>query len=110
MLLIGQISDYFFDDLLEIYNSREIDSLLRIVVKEILNLNYAEFIVNKQKILAEKDYLLIVEIVKNSKNIPIEYILNKCEFNGLPFYVDKNVLIPRQETEELVEWIKHDFK
>ena len=111
MLLIGQISDYFFDELLEIYNSREIDSLLRIVAKEILNLNYAEFIVNKQKILAEKDYLLIVEIVKKlKKNIPIEYILNKCEFNGLPFYVDKNVLIPRQETEELVEWIKkHDF-
>ena len=54
MLLIGQISDYFCDELLEIYNSREIDSLLRIVVKEILNLNYAEFIVNKQKILAEK--------------------------------------------------------
>ena len=69
MLLIGQISDYFFDELLEIYNSREIDSLLRIVVKEILNLNYAEFIVNKQKILAEKDYLLIVEIVKKLKKI-----------------------------------------
>ena len=67
MLLIGQISDYFFDELLEIYNSREIESLLRIVVKEILNLNYAEFIVNKQKILAEKDYLLIVEIVKKLK-------------------------------------------
>ena len=50
MLLIGQISDYFFDELLEIYNSREIDSLLRIVAKEILNLNYAEFIVNKQNI------------------------------------------------------------
>ena len=111
MLLIGQISDYFFDELLEIYNSREIDSLLRIVVKEILQLNYAEFIISKQKILAEKDYLLIVEIVKKlKKNIPIEYILNKCEFNGLPFYVDKNVLIPRQETEELVEWIKkYDF-
>ena len=69
MLLIGQISDYFCDELLEIYNSREIDSLLRIVVKEILNLNYAEFIVNKQKILAEKDYLLIVEIVKKLKKI-----------------------------------------
>ena len=69
MLLIGQISDYFFDELLEIYNSREIDSLLRIVVKEILNLNYAEFIVNKQKILAEKDYLLILEIVKNLSHL-----------------------------------------
>ena len=53
MLLIGQISDYFFDELLEIYNTREIDSLLRIVAKEILNLNYAEFIVNKQKILEQ---------------------------------------------------------
>ena len=49
----------FCDELLEIYNSREIDSLLRIVVKEILNLNYAEFIdpfkqnINRKRLLID---------------------------------------------------------
>ncbi len=36
---------------------------------------------------------------------PLQYVLNEAWFYGLKFYVDKNVLIPRPETEELVDWI-----
>lgn len=41
---------------------------------------------------------------------PIQYVLNKAWFQGMQLYVDKNVLIPRPETEELVEWIISDAK
>jgi release factor glutamine methyltransferase len=41
---------------------------------------------------------------------PVQYVLNESWFCGLKFYVDKNVLIPRPETEELVEWIITDCK
>ncbi len=44
------------------------------------------------------------------KNEPVQYVLNESWFYGSKFYVDKNVLIPRPETEELVDWIISDYK
>lgn len=41
---------------------------------------------------------------------PVQYVLNKAWFQGMKLYVDKNVLIPRPETEELAEWITGDVK
>jgi release factor glutamine methyltransferase len=44
------------------------------------------------------------------KNEPIQYILNEAWFYDIPFYVNQSVLIPRPETEELVDWIIKDHK
>ena len=41
---------------------------------------------------------------------PIQYIMQKTWFYGMELYVDKHVLIPRPETEELVDWIVKDVK
>jgi release factor glutamine methyltransferase len=43
-------------------------------------------------------------------NEPLQYVLHEAWFCGFKFYVDKNVLIPRPETEELVEWIISNCK
>lgn len=44
-------------------------------------------------------------IEKRASHEPLQYLMGECEFMGLPFYVNPSVLIPRQDTEVLVEWI-----
>ena len=54
----------------------------------------------------EFDDELILKRLSVAISTPVAYILNKCSFLGNNFYVDKNVLIPRNETEELVLLVK----
>jgi release factor glutamine methyltransferase len=59
----------------------------------------------KKELSPEQAELLDAHLTRLKENEPIQYVLNEAWFCGLRFYVDKNVLIPRPETEELVEWI-----
>ena len=49
-------------------------------------------------------------VTKRSKRIPLQYILGYEEFMGLNFHVNQNVLIPRPETKELVQWAIETLK
>ncbi len=51
----------------------------------------------------QRRYRKVLE--ERMRHIPLEYITHETEFMGLPFYVDENVLIPRQDTECLVEYV-----
>lgn len=60
---------------------------------------------SKKELSPEQEELLVSYLHRLKENEPIQYVLNEAWFCGLRFYVDKHVLIPRPETEELVEWI-----
>lgn len=60
---------------------------------------------SKKELSQEQEELLGSYLIRLKENEPIQYVLNEAWFCGLRFYVDKHVLIPRPETEELVEWI-----
>jgi len=76
---------------------------------DLLMMNVCNF--TKVQLFTETDYTLSDDqaskffdmLLRRSKFEPIQYILNKCEFMSLDFYVDENILIPRPDTEILVE-------
>ena len=66
------------------------------------------FCLDSTIIKPENDMLLRESLKKILRNYPLDYIINKKSFFGYDFYVDENVLIPRPETEELVQWVIDD--
>ena len=77
----------------------------RCLLEFVLNLNPTQYLLNRSEevdsVCAEK-FLSLVE--RRSNGEPLQYILGKWEFMGLQFYVGEGVLIPRPETEMLVEF------
>jgi len=93
-------------ELKNLYPDNETTSLSYIILEELLNTNKTKIISNKEKEISSDTFQNINHIISQLKLFkPIQYILGKACFFGLNFYLTENVLIPRPETEELVDWI-----
>ena len=108
---IQQFKKYFFSELSDHYPKTEIQSFFNLLVEYQLNLSRAEVILQTSLEIKEFDLSFLQHSLSKLKShIPIQYILGKTEFYGMDFNVNKHVLIPRPETEELVDWIVNDFQ
>ena len=97
--------------LYEIYNNREAAIIANMVIEHITGLSKIDRIINKDyKLTTLENELLFTITEKLLAHIPVQYATNECWFGTNKFYVDENVLIPRPETEELIEWITADIK
>ncbi len=106
---IGDIRSYYAQQLFKIYDERETETFIFMLLEEYAGISKSEIIINPELTINESELLNIHFAVKDLKNFkPIQYILGKTEFFGIPILVNPDVLIPRPETEELVDWVIQD--
>mgnify|MGYP001627563885 CR=1 FL=1 len=105
-MLLKQYKTHFFDSLKNIQDEQEIESFFFILTEYLHNLKRVDVALNPNFELSEDDvekWNAILADLQQEK--PIQYITGEAWFYGLRFKVNENTLIPRSETEELVEWI-----
>lgn len=89
-----------------IYQAEEIESLIFLIFEALKGYSRTRFLLARDELLTPEELEEVGKIVARlKKNEPIQYILGTSEFFGLSFYTVPGVLIPRPETEELVQWI-----
>jgi len=93
-------------ELLALYDEREIQSFFYLLCEYYLKMDRTSVIMNPDYALSESELLKFNFAIKDLKQEkPIQYILGKTEFFGFDFIVNQDTLIPRPETEELIQWI-----
>lgn len=108
-MLLKEYKSQFKQALDNRYDEKEIESFFFIILEAFHQMKRIDLALNPNFELDGMQLLqweTVLSQLKEEK--PIQYILGETEFYGLPFYVNENTLIPRPETEELVEWIIKD--
>jgi len=110
-MLLKEIKDIFHRELGELYPKEEIDSFFYSCIEHYLQLE--RFILAIQPgitLTQEEEQPLFEALTELKTEKPLQYILGTAHFMDLELQVNENVLIPRPETEELVQWILDDFQ
>ncbi len=111
MNTVAKIIKTFKTELKNIYPDREIQSFLDILLQYYANMNKTEVFLNpEKKLFPEAVFELKIALRKLKQEIPVQYIIGETEFYDLPVKLSSDVLIPRPETEELVDLILKNHK
>ena len=103
---IKDIIRFAHQELDGLYPEGEVDSMTRILLEEVSDRPLAELLADKEQTVNESDLLTINFAIKDlKKEKPLQQILGYCDFAGVRINLNRRVLIPRVETEELTMMI-----
>ena len=103
---IKEYRSQFIQELTSIYDAGEAESFFYLILEDKQQLRRVDLALRPDLNFSEEEIVVWNSILEQlKKEIPIQYLLGKTSFYGLDFEVNENVLIPRPETEELVDWI-----
>lgn len=104
--LLVELKKKYVNDLLNYYNEKEAEQLVTILIEHFFGISRNELIINSDHRLSESEILKLHKAFKELKQYkPVQYITGVVEFHGLKLKVSPDVLIPRPETEELVQLV-----
>ncbi|MCM5663789.1 peptide chain release factor N(5)-glutamine methyltransferase [Galbibacter mesophilus] len=108
---LGELRQQFREELQSIYRIEEVNAYFNWLCEHYLDYKSFEVVQNIQTVLSDEKISVLQKALADLKNEkPIQQILGKAYFYGLELMVNEHTLIPRPETEELVDWIIKDFK
>lgn len=109
-----KLKDYriaFIEKLTPLYDVMEAESFFAIALQELKGWKRTDLALNPDAELSAEELVKWNDVLAQLEQYrPVQYIFGKAHFYGLVFAVNENTLIPRPETEELVEWIIHENK
>ena len=105
-MILKDILTIYHSELDVLFGKEEVDSFFNILIEHYLDLKRIHLVLEPQYVITKEEEQPLFEALAHLKSQkPIQYILGETEFYGLPFKVNEHTLIPRPETEELVDWI-----
>tara|TARA_R110002111_G_scaffold65750_1_gene107549 strand:+ start:11549 stop:12424 length:876 start_codon:yes stop_codon:yes gene_type:complete len=110
-VLLKDLKKIYHKELDAIYGKEEVNSFFFLCIEHYLNLPRFQLALQPEFAIIKSEtdtFFEVLESLKQQK--PIQYIIGKTEFYGLPFKVNENVLIPRPETEEIVAFVLQNIK
>ncbi|MEA1786331.1 peptide chain release factor N(5)-glutamine methyltransferase [Arenibacter sp. GZD96] len=108
---LKEIRTIFHKELDSLFPNEEVDQFFFMLIDHYLNLHRLDLALQPNLIISKEEETPLFEgLSKLKMECPIQYILGTSHFFGMDLHVNKHVLIPRPETEELVAWILADLK
>ena len=108
---VQEILNVYREKLTRLYSLEETESLANLIFKEVLGYDQKDILLNSDKEVVSGYIIKLNSVLRElEQGKPVQYVLGYTDFFDVRLNVNNDVLIPRQETEELVDWIIKDLQ